>query len=103
MNADATSWVTLGHTMLELALDQPRAASRADVAFRTAERLDPEQSGAIQAARDAVERLRLERRAAEAAASEARLRTADPEAQQWPATPMLAVTSSRPANKSKAA
>jgi len=84
---DAASWVALGRTMLELALDQPRAASRADVAFRTAERLDPDQADAIQAARDAIERLRLERRAAEAAASEARLRTTDPEAQPWPATP----------------
>lgn len=84
---DATNWVTLGRTMLELSLDQPRAASRADVAFRTAMRLDPDQTGAISAAREAVEHLRRQRRAAEAAAAEARLRTEHPEAQEWSARP----------------
>ena len=88
MDADsAQAWVALGHRLLRLSLDQPRAAVSAETAFRRAHRLDPAVQEHIDAARDAVAQERARREALEAEAERQRLRTVSPEAGPWTATP----------------
>ncbi|MBX3372945.1 MAG: hypothetical protein KF817_03865 [Phycisphaeraceae bacterium] len=88
MDADsAQAWVALGHRLLRLSLDQPRAAVSAETAFRRAHRLDPAVQEHIDAARDTVAQERARREALEAEAERQRLRTVSPEAGPWTATP----------------
>lgn len=88
----AADWARMGGVMLVVALDQPRAESWADRAFRRAERIDPEASALVADARDRARALRREREERRMAEDAERLRTLTPEANEWRADPWPHVT-----------
>lgn len=91
-------WINLGRVMLLLAPKQPRAAVKADTAFRRALQIDPESQSAIDRVKEDVTAQRHEAREAQRRAEAAKLTTVSPEAGPWSADPWPALMDSEQAS-----
>lgn len=82
-----TQWVDLGRTLLLCALEQNKTTKitlqNAEKAFARARKIDPASERAIQDAREDVERTRRTREELQRAIEEEKLRTLNPEANEW--------------------
>jgi hypothetical protein len=86
MDAKASGdWVNLGRVMLQLSSAQPKAAAKADTAFRRAVQIDPEAQAEVDRVKQELADKKREARDAQRAAEAQKLTTISPEAGLWPA------------------